>query len=89
MANVTVLSPEFKQITLPQAVGEDNDTGITGRGKDEKPNANENRGRTTAHGSVVVRFDPDTRTAYVSQEVADELVRLFPQSVVVLPSAGE
>lgn len=80
----TVFCADMKQITLPHSADDEVETGIKGRDKNEQPNANEQRARASAHRSNVIVFGPD-RTAEVSDEVADELVRLFPNSCFVLP----
>ena len=84
----TVFCADQKQITLPHSADDDIDTGIKGRSKDEQPNSNEQRARSTAHRSNVVVFGPD-RTAEVSDEVADELVRLFPNSCFKVPRTAK
>ena len=87
MSNVTVRSLEFKTVNLSRpAVTEDK--GIKGRGKDEQPNSNEKRGVShEVAGPRTIHF-VDGR-AEVSMEVAEQLVREYPQSIFIEESKGK
>ena len=83
----TVRSLEFKQVSLPRPVTNEG-SGISGRGKDEKPNAREQAAFAGSADTGVVRFTDGT--AEVSEEVAAQLVEHYPQSIFVVeePAKG-